>query len=137
MAREREPWLDHLEATLANVELAVAVVTAAAVAGRDVAIDEDELRGAARRAVFVLAAGGDPERGLELDGPAVSTFARDIDTGGRREALEAGLERLAAAATGLPHVSETVRGLLDAPETAWRAFACSLLAEELDAQSNA
>ena len=133
----REPWLEQLEATLVDAELAVAVVTAAAVAGRDVAIDEDELRGAARRAVFVLAAGGDPERGLDLDGHAVNAFARDIDDSERRDALKAGLERLAAAATGLPHVSETVRGLLDAPETAWRAYACSRLAVELDAQSNA
>lgn len=133
----REPWLDQLEATLASADLATGVVTTASVAGRDVAIDEDELRGAARRAVFVLAAGGDPERGLDLDGPAVTTFARDIETDERRAALEAGLERLAAAATGLPHVSETVRALLDAPDTAWRAFACSLFAAELDAQSNA
>jgi hypothetical protein len=127
----RAPWLDQLEATLADTELAVGIVTAAAIAGRDVALDEEELRGAARRAVFVLAAGGDPERGLDLQGPAVTSFAADIDTTERRDALEAGLARLAADATGLPHVSEAVRGLLDAPETAWRAFACSVLAEHV------
>lgn len=131
MATGREPWLDQLEATLAQAEVAVAVVTTAAVAGREIAFDDEEMRAAARRAVLVLAAGGDPERGLDLQGPAVSAFARDIETPERRNALEAGLERLAAAATGLPHVSEAVRGLLDAPDTAWRAFACSLLAEHL------
>jgi hypothetical protein len=125
-------WLDQLEATLAQTELAVGIVTAAAVAGRDIAVDEEELRGATRRAVFVLAAGGDPERGLDLQGPAVTSFAAEIDTPERRDALEAGLARLAADATGLPHVSEAVRGLLDAPETAWRAFACSVLAEHID-----
>jgi hypothetical protein len=127
----REPWLDELERTLGDAELAVAVVTTAAVAGRGVPLDDEELRGAARRAVFVLAAGGDPERGLDLHGPAVTSFALDIETPKRRRALEAGLARLAADATGLPHVSEAVKGLLDAPETAWRAFACSLLAERV------
>lgn len=136
MATERQPWLERLEATIAGLDLAIAVVTTASVAGRDVDIDDEELRGAARRALLVLAAGGDPERGLDLDGPAVTAFARDIDGAERRFALEAGLEQLAAAATGLPHVSETVRALSSAPETAWRAFACSLLAGELD-QSNA
>ena len=131
MTSGREPWLDALEATVAGTELAVAIVTTAAVAGRDVPLAAEELRAAARRAVFVLAAGGDPERGLDLDGPAVTTFARDIDEPDRRAALDAGLERLAAAAVGLPHVSETVRGLIATPETAWRAFACSLLAEHL------
>jgi hypothetical protein len=130
MAR-REPWLDELEAAIRELPLADAVVTTAAVAGREVALDEDELRGAARRAVFVLAAGGDPERGLALDGPAVTTFARDVDAPERRRALEAGLERLSADATGLPHVSEAVKGLLATPETAWRAFVCSLLAERI------
>lgn len=131
MGGGREAWLDALEATLARLELADAVVTAAAVAGRDVEIDDDELRGAARRAVFVLAAGGDPERGLDLRGPAVTTFAGDVETPERRRTLEAGLARLAADSTGLPHLSETVKGLLDAPDTAWRAFACSVLAETL------
>lgn len=131
MEARREPWLDQLEANLAQSDVALAVVTAAAIAGREIEFDDDELRGAARRAVFVLAAGGDPDRGLDLQGPAVSAFARDIETPDRRAALEAGLERLATESIGLPHVSEVVRGLLDAPDTAWRAFACSLLAEQL------
>ena len=132
MATGREPWLDQLENALGRAELAVAVVTAAAVAGRELELEESELRGAARRALLVLAAGGDPERGLDLQGPAVTAFARDLETVERRRALEAGLARLATDATGLPHVSEAVKGLLDAPETAWRAFACSLLAEHLE-----
>ena len=131
MGAGREPWLEQLEATIAGAELGVAIVTTASLAGRDIALDDNEARGAARRAIFVLAAGGDPERGLDLDGPAVTTFARDVDTPERRRALEAGLRRLAAASTGLPHVSEAVQGLLAAPETAWRAFACSVLAEHL------
>jgi hypothetical protein len=127
----REPWLDTLEATVAANDEAVAVVTVASVAGRDVPIPEDEVRAAARRALLVLAAGGDPGRGLDLDGPAVLGFAGELDAGDRREALEDGLFALLEGARGLPHTSELVRGLLADRETAWRAWACSLLAEHL------
>ena len=79
----------------------------------------------------MLAAGGDPSRGLDLDGSAVLGLASDLDAPGRREALEDGLFRLLEVGKGLAHVSEAVRGLLAAPDLAWRAYACSLLAEEL------
>lgn len=127
----REPWLQQLEETVASAELAVAVVTVAAVAGRDVELDEDEVRASARRALLVLASGGDPDRGLDLKGPAVETFARDLDDNERRAALEAGLVRLRGDATGLPHAAEAIHALLDDRELAWRAFCCALLAEHL------
>jgi hypothetical protein len=127
------PWLAQLEDTLAEVELAIAVVTVAAVAGRGLDLDEEDLRGAARRALFVLAAGGDPDRGLDLNGPAVSSFAAELDEPARRAALRAGLVDLAGQAAGLAHVSEAAHALLDAPETAWRAFACAVLADQLAA----
>ena len=127
----RVPWLDQLEQMLTEADAATAVVTVASAAGRDIELDDAEMRAAARRAVFVLAAGGDPERGLDLNGPAVTTFAADIEADGLRDALSAGLERLRDDAIGLPYVSETVRALLAAPETAWRAFACSLLAQHI------
>lgn len=126
-----ETWVPQLEATLVDSELAIAVVTVAAVAGRSIEIDDDELRGASRRALFVLAAGGDPDRGLDLEGPAVNTFAAELDDPGRREMLRAGLIELAADSTGFAHLTEVVHALLDAPESAWRAYACSLLAEQL------
>jgi hypothetical protein len=126
-----ETWVPQLEATLVDSELAIAVATVAAVAGRSIEIDDDELRGASRRALFVLAAGGDPDRGLDLEGPAVKTFAAELDEPGRRELLRAGLIELAADSTGFAHLSEVVHALLDAPESAWRAYACSLLAEQL------
>jgi hypothetical protein len=126
-----ETWVPQLEATLVDSELPIAVVTVAAVAGREIEVDEDALRGAARRALFVLAAGGDPDRGLDLDGPAVNTFAAELDDPDRRAALRAGLIELAADSAGFAHVSEVVHALLDAPESAWRAYACSLLAEQL------
>lgn len=127
----REPWLDTLEATLASTDEAVGVVTAASVAGRDVRLDEELVRGAARRALLVLASGGDPHRGLDLDGPAVTTFAAELDDPERRGELEDGLFALLESALGLPHTSELVRALLSDRETAWRAYACSLLAEQL------
>jgi hypothetical protein len=124
-------WLDQLEAIVADAEAGVAVVTVASVAGRDVPLDDDDVRGEVRRALLVLAAGGDPERGLDLNGPAVVRFAEELDAPERRAALAAGLEQLAADALGHPHTSELVRALVDDPETAWRAYACAVLAAEL------
>lgn len=127
----REAWLDQLEDLLAASDEATAVVTAASVAGRELELDPDDLRGAGRRALLVLAAGGDPSRGLDLDGPAVIGLASELDAPERREALEDGLFRLLELARGLPHLSEAVRGLLAARDLAWRAYACSLLADQL------
>lgn len=130
MARE---WLSRLEDDLAadSDALATVLVTLAAVAGREVKLDPDDVRGAGRRALLLLAAGGDPSRGLDLNGRAVETVAQELDAPERRERLRSGIERLREDAAGLPHVSEAVHGLLDAPDVAWRAYACSLLAEEL------
>jgi hypothetical protein len=128
-------WLAELERSLAESDetdaLATSLVVLAAVAGENVAIDEDEAHGACRRAVFLLAAGGDPERGLDLHGRAVTAVAEELRTVDRQLALEQGIADLRAQAKGLPHVSEAVHALADAPDVAWRAFACSLLAEEL------
>jgi hypothetical protein len=111
--------------------LAIALVVLAALAGERVQIPEEELLGASRRAFLLLAAGGDPERGLDLNGRAVSALAEDLRTVDRQLALEQGIAELRAQAKGLPHVSEAVHALADAPDVAWRAFAASLLAEEL------
>ena len=127
----REAWLDQLEGLLVEADEATAVVTVASVAGRDLEIDPDEVHGAGRRALLVLAAGGDPSRGLDLDGPAVLGLASELDAPERRDALEDGLFRLLGEGRGLPHVSETVQALLATPDVAWSAYACSLLAEEL------
>jgi hypothetical protein len=128
-------WLAELERSLAESDetdaLATSLVVLAAVAGENVAIDEDEAHGACRRAIFLLAAGGDPERGLDLHGRAVTAVAEELRTVDRQLALEQGIADLRAQAKGLPHVSEAVHALADAPDVAWRAFACSLLAETL------
>ncbi|HEX5468788.1 MAG TPA: hypothetical protein VFW80_07050 [Gaiellaceae bacterium] len=128
-------WLSDLERSLAEDEsgenLATALVVLASVAGREVEIPEAEAHGAGRRALLLLAAGGDPERGLDLNGRAVSALAEDVRTVDRQLALEHGLDDLKAEAKGLPHVSEALAALRATPDVAWRAYACSLLAEEL------
>lgn len=130
-------WLAQLERSLAESDepnaLATSLVVLAAVAGENVAVDEDEVHGACRRAVFLLASGGDPERGLDLNGRAVTAVADELRTVDRQLALEQGIADLQVQAKGLPHISEAVHALADAPDVAWRAFACSLLAEELGA----
>jgi hypothetical protein len=103
----------------------------ALLAGRDVALDEDELRGARRRAVQLLATAGDPRQGLDVDGRAVRAIAADIDRPERRQMLAAGLATLQASANGLPHVLERVARLSADEDLAWRWFACTVLADEL------
>ena len=131
------PWLADLERTLAGDDedsLAVGVVVLASVAGSEIRLDDEERDGAVRRASLLLAAGGDPNRGLDLDGRAVRAVAADLDEPLRRDSLVSSLAHLASQAQGLPHVSEALHGLLDAPDIAWRAYACSLLAEHLGAK---
>jgi hypothetical protein len=101
------------------------------VAGRRVELDGEELKGARRRAILLLATGGDPHAGLKLDGRAVTALAGDLDRPERHTQLAHGLEELRGAALGLPSVEATVAALLADPELAWRAYACGLLAEEL------
>ncbi len=100
-------------------------------AGGELPVGEDELRGAVRRTMLLLAAGGDPNRGLELDGRAVTALAAELDQPGRREALARSLETLRAEATGLPGVEAALDVLLGDPDLAWRAYAAGLLGEEL------
>jgi hypothetical protein len=87
--------------------------------------------GSIRRAVLLLAAGGDPHRGLDLDGRAVTALAAELDEPARREAFASGLAALAGAAAGLPAAPVVMRLLAD-PELAWRAYAAGLLADSLE-----
>jgi hypothetical protein len=134
------PWLVDLEEGLAAETggdtdlLATALVVLASVAGARVPVDEEERRGATRRALLRLAAGGDPSRGLDLNGPAVTELAEELRDVDRQLALENGFRELAAQSAGLRHVSEALHGLMHAPDIAWRAYACSLLAEDLGSE---
>jgi hypothetical protein len=123
--------LAPVEAALEAGANADALALLAWLAGREVELDADAAQGALRRAVLLLAAGGDPRRGPDLDSRAVTALAAELDTPERRTALAAGIVRLRGEAAGFARVSEAL-GALDAdPELAWRAFACGLLAEEL------
>ena len=121
--------LEQVEAALGDREQARVAV--AFLAGADVPIPEGELNGARRRAVLLLAAGGNPNRDLELEGRAVQALASDLDSEGRREALASGLSAVAGAAADLEVLHSTIDELLADADLAWRSFACSLLVEEL------
>lgn len=95
----------------------------------DVAIPEEELNGARRRAMFVLAAGGDPTRELDLGSVAAERLAAELETPERRAALASALDALSAA--DLPAVAGAVEALRADPELAWRSFALALLADEI------
>jgi len=95
----------------------------------DIPIDEEELNAARRRAMFVLAAGGDPHRDVGPDSVAAERLADELDTAERRTQLAAALDGLPAE--DLPAVSSGVESLCADPDLAWRSFALSLLADEL------
>jgi hypothetical protein len=95
----------------------------------DLPIGNDELNAARRRAMFVLAAGGDPHRELDFNSVAAERLAGELDTPARREALARALEDLDA--DGLPTVAEGLKALLSEPDLAWRSLGLALLADEL------
>ena len=130
MDRER-PILEELEPALREWGDAQACAMLALVARERVSLPEDELRAALRRALLVLAAGGDPHRELELDGRGVTSFADDLDAPERRGELGASLRALREQADGLPRASFLLDALLEDAELAWRSLAVALLAEEL------
>jgi len=101
----------------------VDLVVLAYIAGQEVSLEDAERNAALRRALFVFAAGGPLDREPTLDDPAVTELADDIDSPERRAALTAAIERLDAD----PQALERLRD----PETAWRAYACALLADAL------
>jgi hypothetical protein len=104
----------------------------ALVAGQDLTLDAAELGPALRRAMLLLATGGDPHRELELDGRAVTALAAELDTPERRAEISRGLEGLRGDADGLVSVSPALDELLLDASLAWRAYACALLAGELE-----
>ena len=98
----------------------------------EIPIDESELNAARRRAMFVLAAGGDPHRDVGPDSIAAERLADELDTPERRAQLAEALEALPAH--DLAAVTAAVEALRADPELAWRSFALSLLADELAAE---
>jgi len=130
-----KPWprgiLEELEPALREWGDGQACAMLALVARERVSLPEDQLRPALRRALLVLAAGGDPHRELELDGRGVTGFADDLDSPARRAELEGSLRALREQAEGLPRASFLLDALLEDADLAWRSLAVALLAEEL------
>ena len=129
MTAETRARLEELEASGLDPRSSELPVVLCWLVQDELAIDEDELNGARRRAMFVLAAGGDPNRDLDLDSVAAERLAGELDTPGRRALLATALEELPAH--DLPAVTAAVESLRADPELAWRSFALSLLADEL------
>ena len=123
------PRLEQLDAAGLDPHSPELLVSLAWLAIGSVPIGDGELKGARRRAILVLAAGGDPHRDLDLDSVAVERLASELDATERRDALAAALAALEA--DGLPNVAGAVELLESEPEVAWRIFALALLADEL------
>ena len=100
-------------------------------AAQELDLDQQELAAARRRALLVLAAGGDPHRELEPDGRAVRTLADDLHDPELRARLRAALRALQVEARGLPHVGAAADTPASDEDLAWRWVACALLAEEV------
>jgi hypothetical protein len=123
--------LEELEPRLREWGDGQACAMLALVAGEGVSLPEPELGAARRRALLVLAAGGDPHRELELDGRGVTGFADDLDSPARRAELDASLRALRTQADDLPRATFLLDAMLEDGELAWRSLAVALLAEEL------
>jgi hypothetical protein len=123
--------LEELEPALREWGDGQACAMLALVAREHVSLAADELEAALRRSLLVLAAGGDPHRELELDGPAVTRFAEELESPARRAELQESLRTLNEHAAGLPRATFLLEALLEDPNLAWRSLAVALLAEEL------
>jgi hypothetical protein len=125
---------DALAALLERVEageLGDPLPVLAYVAGQELGIPENELAPARRRALLVLAAGGDPHRELDVDAPAVKSLAADLHTAERRAGLGAAVDALVLATRDLPHTREAALFLAADVDLAWRLLALAVIAEEL------
>jgi len=125
------PVMQQIEEMLATGAQEEGYVSLALSAGSDIELPEEELNAALRRAVLLLAAGGDPHRELELNGRAVTALAGDLDRPERRMQLEQKLAGLRRPAAGLPLVEGALARLLADRDLAWQSFACAVLAHEL------
>lgn len=126
--------MDALDDLLARVdagELGDPLPVLAYVAGQAVEIDDEDLNGGRRRALLLVAAGGDPHRDLEVDDRAVKALAADLYTDERREQLGRSIDALVLRVRERPVAREAALFLAADVDLAWRLFSLGLLAEEL------
>ena len=126
--------MDALDDLLTRVdagELGDPLPVLAYIAGRAVELTDEDLNGARRRALLLVAAGGDPHRGLEVDDRAVKSLAADLYTGERRDQLGRSIDALVLSVRDRPVAREAALFLAGDVDLAWRLFSLGLLAEEL------
>jgi hypothetical protein len=124
------PLLASLESLGADVDVRPAL---ALLAARDYELDPERLNPPVRRAMLLLAAGGDPHREPEVDGRAATALADDVDAPALRDALAGGLDALVPDAAPHPRIAAAIAALRADSDLAVRAWACAILAEELEA----
>src|SRR2546430_9118485 len=126
--------MDALDELLRRVdagELGDPLPVLAYIAGQEVEIDDQDLNGARRRALLLVAAGGDPHRELDVDDRAVKSLAADLYTDERRAQLGQGVDALVLRVRERPTAREAALFLAGDVDLAWRLFSLALLAEEL------
>ena len=126
--------MDALDDLLRRVdagELGDPLPVLAYIAGQSVAIDDEDLNGGRRRALLLVAAGGDPHRDLDVDDRAVKALAADLYTDERRRQLGRSIDALVLRVREQPVAREAALFLAADVDLAWRLFSLSLLAEEL------
>ncbi len=123
--------VDDLLAHLETGELGDPLPVLAYLAGSSIEIDDSELNGARRRALLLVAAGGDPHRELAVDDRAVKSIATDLFTTDRRAQLARGIDALVLRVRELPTAREGAIFLAGDVDLAWRLYTLGLLAEEL------
>lgn len=125
------PRLEELDAAGLDARSGELLVVLAWLVLDDVLLDDADRKAALRRAMLVLAAGGDPHRELDHDTVAAVRLADELDAPEHRATLAGALAGLEAEAAGLDTVSEALATLQAEPELAWRTLALALLADEL------
>jgi hypothetical protein len=130
-AVEEPTGLEDLLARVDSGELGDPLPVLAYVAGLSVAINVDELNAARRRALLLVAAGGDPHRELGVDDRPVKALAADLYTDERRQQLGRALDAIVLRVRDFPTAREAALFLVGDIDLAWRVYALSLLAEEL------
>ena len=123
--------LDDLLTRVDDGELGDPLPVLAYIAGQAVEIDDEALNGGRRRALLLVAAGGDPHRELDVDDRAVKALAADLYTAERREQLGRSIDALVLRVRERPVAREGALFLATDVDLAWRLFALALLAEEL------
>lgn len=121
--------LEHVEASgPSEADAAAAVAFAASLS---LPLDEAALAGPLRRAMLLLAAGGDPHRSLNVDGRAVRALADDLEPLVGNNELAAAFAFVLARARGLPRIETAAADLATDPGRARGAVALALLGAEL------